>query len=207
VKESAERVNVFERQLLDLARGQSDALSASPSVRRRCHCAQRAAWYCTGTDRFGHSPAGMDAAKFHKVNEKIDLNDNKLREWVHSQRCVVEPPLQAVKCRPPNLSSPIAPRAHASRCASSRPHPNPNLRSARPSAPRKPQEGLEGVLHCFLTDRLSGLVWRRLQEQLSELRGTTVTQVAFAEAAQRIQALDEASRKLLEKVRPCGPSH
>ena len=40
----------------------------------------------------------MDAAKFHKVNEKIDLNDNKLREWVHSQRCVVEPPLQAVKC-------------------------------------------------------------------------------------------------------------
>ena len=51
-----------------------------------------------GLDRFGHSPAGMDAAKFHKVNEKIDLNDNKLREWVHSQRCVVEPPLQAVKC-------------------------------------------------------------------------------------------------------------
>ena len=60
----------------------------------------------------------------------------------------------------------------------------------------------------MLPDRLpERLVRRRFQEQLSELRGTTVTQVAFAEAAQRIQALDEASRKLLEKVRPCSPSH
>ena len=93
MKESAERVNVFERQLLDLARGQSDALSALPPVRRRWESRAVSsmvlhwlAWPFWALSR-------RDAAKFHKVNEKIDLNDNKLREWVHSQRCVVEPPL------------------------------------------------------------------------------------------------------------------
>ncbi len=155
MKESAERVNVFERQLLDLARGQSDALSASPSVRRRCHCAQCAAWYwhwlaltVSGT------PAGMDAAKFHKVNEKIDLNDNKLREWVHSQRCVVELPLQAVKCHGLPTTALQSHREFMPHDV----HPTARTQPSQYPAVCSSQAAgrMEGVLPCFLTDRLSG---------------------------------------------------
>jgi hypothetical protein len=149
----------------------------------------------------------MDAAKFHKVNEKIDLNDNKLREWVHSQRCVVEPPLQAVKCH--GLPT-TALQSHRELMPHDV-HPtarNPTRTFAVPGRLLLASRRKDGGRVALLPDRPpERLVWRRLQEQLSELRGTTVTQVAFAEAAQRIQALDEASRKLLEKVRPCSPSH